>query len=316
MKHGAELVCSYAACLNAGIKFRYCRKCQQPVAKRNFFKRHRHIGEFPADKVVEGLYKDNMVSTDTADALSESESSKEEHVTSKLQSKVDVDAILGKLSEAKAPELNESIFPPKSAVTNVTSNRKKAWEQLLGKRPRSGDEASLVTWVQQVLALSDLDRPLDVSDMTQVRAKEPAETLEVATIEKVEEEPKIVEKKEKTTEGDQNGDEEKEGMIKTVEESKTEVEKKVDVMEIETAVEEGNKTESLEQENSNGHVKAVVDTSAENNVNEGEDASVEDKTANMEQNDTDILYPEEALSETSSEDGSVDLRAQKKAKTE
>lgn len=261
--------------------------------------------------MVEGLYKDDMVSTDTADALSESESSKEEPVTSKLQSKVDVNAILGKLSEAKAPELNESIFPPKSAVTNVTSSRKKAWEQLLGKRPRSGDEASLVTWVQQVLALSDLDRPLDVSDMIQVRAKEPAETLEVATIEKAEGEPKIVEKKEKTTEGDENGDEEKEGMIKTVEESKTEVEKKVDVMEIETAVEEGNKTESLEQENSNGHVEAVVDTSAENNPNEGEDASIEDKTASIEQNDTGILY-----FETSSEDGSVDLRAQKKAKTE
>ena len=60
----------------------------------------------------------------------------------------------------------------------------------------------------------------------------------------------------------------------------------------------------------------IYDIVSENNVNEGEDASVEDKTANMEQNDTDILYPEEALSETSSEDGSVDLRAQKKAKTE
>ena len=59
------------------------------------------------------------------------------------------------------------------------------------------------------------------------------------------------------------------------------------------------------------HVEAVVDTSAENNPNEGEDASIEDKTASIEQNDTGILY-----FETSSEDGSVDLRAQKKAKTE
>ena len=42
MSHGEELVCSYAACRDAGVKFCYCSKCQTPVAKRNFRVRHNH----------------------------------------------------------------------------------------------------------------------------------------------------------------------------------------------------------------------------------------------------------------------------------
>lgn len=45
VKHGEELICSYFACRNAGIKFRYCSHCKVPVAKRNFRKRHKHGGE-------------------------------------------------------------------------------------------------------------------------------------------------------------------------------------------------------------------------------------------------------------------------------
>lgn len=42
VRHGEELICSYFACRNAGVKFRYCSHCKVPVAKRNFRKRHRH----------------------------------------------------------------------------------------------------------------------------------------------------------------------------------------------------------------------------------------------------------------------------------
>lgn len=35
-------MCSYYACRNNGIKFRYCAYCNVPVAKRNFRKRHQH----------------------------------------------------------------------------------------------------------------------------------------------------------------------------------------------------------------------------------------------------------------------------------
>jgi len=42
MKHGEELFCSYKACRNGGVKFRFCSVCQVPVAKRNFRQRHMH----------------------------------------------------------------------------------------------------------------------------------------------------------------------------------------------------------------------------------------------------------------------------------
>jgi hypothetical protein len=42
IEHGDELICSYPACRQAGIKFRYCFQCKVPVAKRNFRNRHRH----------------------------------------------------------------------------------------------------------------------------------------------------------------------------------------------------------------------------------------------------------------------------------
>ena len=42
IEHGDELMCSYPACRQAGVKFRYCLHCRVPVAKRNFRNRHRH----------------------------------------------------------------------------------------------------------------------------------------------------------------------------------------------------------------------------------------------------------------------------------
>ncbi|KAL7539715.1 hypothetical protein ACHAXR_009529 [Thalassiosira sp. AJA248-18] len=42
IEHGDELMCSYTACRQAGVKFRYCLHCKVPVAKRNFRNRHRH----------------------------------------------------------------------------------------------------------------------------------------------------------------------------------------------------------------------------------------------------------------------------------
>jgi hypothetical protein len=51
VRHGEELICSYSACRNAGVKFRYCSHCKVPVAKRNFRKRHKH-GDSGGSKVI------------------------------------------------------------------------------------------------------------------------------------------------------------------------------------------------------------------------------------------------------------------------
>src|SRR5210317_1898408 len=64
VKHGAELVCSYDACRNAGIKFRYCVFCSLPVAKRNFFKKHKHDGKIPPERLALGIPKEEEIALD------------------------------------------------------------------------------------------------------------------------------------------------------------------------------------------------------------------------------------------------------------
>ena len=41
MEDGKGLVCSFPQCRNTGIKFRYCKFCDDAIARRNF-KRHQH----------------------------------------------------------------------------------------------------------------------------------------------------------------------------------------------------------------------------------------------------------------------------------
>jgi hypothetical protein len=47
IQHGDELVCSYSACRDAGVKFCFCTHCRIPVAKRNFRIRHNHCDFVP-----------------------------------------------------------------------------------------------------------------------------------------------------------------------------------------------------------------------------------------------------------------------------
>lgn len=63
-KHGEDLVCSYFACRNGGVKFRYCAHCMAPVAKRNFCRRHDH-GMSKVDGETNG--EDDEVSLDQSE---------------------------------------------------------------------------------------------------------------------------------------------------------------------------------------------------------------------------------------------------------
>ena len=45
IKHGDELICSFPACRDGGVKFCYCAHCRIPVAKRNFRIRHHHFDD-------------------------------------------------------------------------------------------------------------------------------------------------------------------------------------------------------------------------------------------------------------------------------
>jgi hypothetical protein len=174
IKHGAELVCSYNACRNAGTKFRYCVHCSLPVAKRNFFKRHKHAGKIPTNRLVDGLHKDD-------DDMSSSDG-EDKKPAKKRAKKFDAKKLLDKLVAQKAKEVTVEVEDkPKKSISSGemarrVENRKKTWETLLGKRPRSNNQKLMLKWVQSVLAASDQTTPvLAASDQTTPEEKETSE---------------------------------------------------------------------------------------------------------------------------------------------
>jgi len=189
VKHGEELICSYFACRNAGIKFRYCSHCKVPVAKRNFRKRHKHGGEEIAripgedsegeDEPVAAKPKRGIPSQITANhkdgGSSESMDSQGDAERGLVRSTV------SDLSKKKAASASAAASRPAMAFkegTNISFDRQKRWMELLERRPSTKDGDSMSTWLMEVLAVSDLDTPLKeqgktstVSDSDKARAK-------------------------------------------------------------------------------------------------------------------------------------------------
>eukprot|EP00522_Entomoneis_paludosa_P006611 CAMPEP_0172455234 /NCGR_PEP_ID=MMETSP1065-20121228/11965_1 /TAXON_ID=265537 /ORGANISM="Amphiprora paludosa, Strain CCMP125" /LENGTH=599 /DNA_ID=CAMNT_0013207693 /DNA_START=121 /DNA_END=1920 /DNA_ORIENTATION=- len=186
VKHGEELICSYFACRNAGIKFRYCSHCKVPVAKRNFRKRHKHGGNEVADipdddsgaedeckKVPAKRGIPSQITAKTggdADALSANSAEsndKEEMVRSTIRD-----------HEAKKDSKPSAAAKGEEENPKINAERRERWGTLLGRRPATKDGDSMSSWLMEVLAVSDLDTPLKTADEMDLKPK--AETKELA----------------------------------------------------------------------------------------------------------------------------------------
>ena len=169
-KHGENLVCSYYACRNGGIKFRYCAYCMAPVAKRNFSRRHDHgmSKKKGANSIREEEEDDD---DDDDDTLGESENIASDKGS--MSSSVNpLNTSVKRPTEPSAPEI-ESKRPRLEADTTTTeekesdigegvsSKRISMWNNLLNKRPRTKDPKGLSSWLNEVLAVSDLQFPLE-----------------------------------------------------------------------------------------------------------------------------------------------------------
>ncbi len=182
-------MCSYFACRNAGIKFRYCVYCKLPVAKRNFAKRHRHWGKIaPGD-----LPKDVLDSTSGDDDLSTSDQGTtteqingNKHVREGDDGPDDAasecsvpggaapsiathqwnsDVLLGELMSRNVREVQKERAPPKEPLSDdvlarFVEGRKEVWEGLLLRRPRSNSGSAMLAWVQEILRISDMEEAL------------------------------------------------------------------------------------------------------------------------------------------------------------
>lgn len=190
-KHGEDLVCSYFACRNGGVKFRYCAYCMAPVAKRNFCRRHDHgmsklkDGKVPdddgnqsdstsgsikkedlpspqglqmpkdADKAKNQAPLDLLTSTATSQFLDSSDKKRKKPVD---EAKPEED----KYADAAADSSTGAIEGEGSqGLRSISAKRRKLWTELLVRRPRSKDPRHLSAWLNEVLTVSEFEIPLD-----------------------------------------------------------------------------------------------------------------------------------------------------------
>ncbi|KAL3945065.1 MAG: hypothetical protein SGBAC_000856 [Bacillariaceae sp.] len=196
VKHGAELVCSYDQCRNAGIKFRYCVFCSLPVAKRNFFKKHKHEGKIPPDRLGDGIPKE--------DEMPQQDEPPQKTTFRKWNTKeLLLRAMASNSGLGKPDGLKKAISSGEMA--QLVEIRKRKWEKLLDTRPLAQSETEMVLWVRKVLNVSDLTPPKAIKEKEQ-----PAFLI------KKEEEKKVEEKKVEEKKNQEKKEEEKPDVPKEV----------------------------------------------------------------------------------------------------
>jgi len=185
VKHGEELICSYFACRNAGIKFRYCSKCKVPVAKRNFRKRHKHGGDpvvggkgddsggeeenAAAKKGIPSQITANREEAAEADGISSQSADSTNHQAIKVKATSEVDMQQGlvrnsmRTFESSKNKSKAAGGAPPSTKT-ISGERQSRWVALLAKRPSTKDSDTMSAWLMEVLAVSDLETPLKPGD--------------------------------------------------------------------------------------------------------------------------------------------------------
>mmetsp|Transcript_7030 Transcript_7030/g.16426 ORF Transcript_7030/g.16426 Transcript_7030/m.16426 type:complete len:596 (+) Transcript_7030:66-1853(+) len=196
-KHGEDLVCSYFACRNGGVKFRYCAYCMAPVAKRNFCRRHDHgMSKLKDGKVAEddGNQSDSTTSKKGADAEEVMSGAPPQILTVPKEADKTKPQALDLLTSTATSQFLDSNdkkrkkptdetnaadespdadgAPDSSGVgalegegsqglRSISAKRRKLWTELLVRRPRSKDPRHLSAWLNEVLTVSEFEIPLD-----------------------------------------------------------------------------------------------------------------------------------------------------------
>ncbi|CAJ1892191.1 unnamed protein product [Cylindrotheca closterium] len=238
-KHGEDLVCSYFACRNGGVKFRYCAYCMAPVAKRNFCRRHDHgmsklkDGKVPEDdgnqsdstgaSNKKGVDADEPMAAAPLQCLpvsKEADKPKPPQALDLLTSTATSQFLDSNDKKRKKPsdeyKATEVITdadgaedaPPVGAtegegsqgLRSISAKRRKLWTELLVRRPRSKDPRHLSAWLNEVLTVSEFEIPLDQIHLMPAPAAEESAAGSGSSDEEKKEKKDKKEKKEKTKE--------------------------------------------------------------------------------------------------------------------
>ena len=169
------------ACRNGGVKFRYCAYCEAPVAKRNFSRRHAHVGETlkrKRKKLSNGDSKPNGgVAPDEKEPISKKARLKDSGIPESIGNRrsdespsSETDSTSGSNTGSDPDKLEEMLAagPPSS----FEPTRREAWINLLNQRPDTKDKRAMSVWVRKVLVVSDSQQPLSKLEEISVSSEE------------------------------------------------------------------------------------------------------------------------------------------------
>jgi hypothetical protein len=159
-------VCSFAECRNAGVKFRYCRFCQDAVARRNF-KHHHHKDDLDEEQTatkrisstaVVPMVEQSKVAAADEDSSSSAAEENDHGLSCSLAYSSTASGppeIAGRASSIEEDVHVQDLRQP--ADLRPSRKRIKAWTALLTQRPRSNEGCKMAKWLEKVRAVSDFD---------------------------------------------------------------------------------------------------------------------------------------------------------------
>lgn len=198
--HGLLLSCSNSECAKSGRKFRYCKVCAIPVAKRNFPKRHGHGIIDRADDLKDVDYAATFVNPTTT--ISSSSSSNTDSYSSCCQPCIPTTPPPRTLSAhqlcheqsraSTTPNTDESRYQPAAAAEELLlpqimmpapvspvrstpsspalTSGEKYWLTLLKDRPQQGTD--MTEWIDKVIGCASTSAPTAGSDTNTMQQKQ------------------------------------------------------------------------------------------------------------------------------------------------
>eukprot|EP00934_Nitzschia_sp_Nitz4_P004628 Nitzschia sp. Nitz4//scaffold175_size95217//83634//84979//NITZ4_004737-RA/size95217-processed-gene-0.36-mRNA-1//1//CDS//3329538981//4618//frame0 len=164
MAHGGDLLCSYPGCRASGVKFRYCKVCRVPAAKRSFLFRHGHSlrnqRESPPVTSEAEVSCSGSVGSETPANVRTTSSSDSSTLTENQGSLKSTSPSVVSHESAKTKKRRRDATDVESTESSMTTSsedsRTSRWRALLNERPEDNDEDKMSVWLMRVMQVSDM----------------------------------------------------------------------------------------------------------------------------------------------------------------
>lgn len=162
--HGGELVCSYPACRNSGVRFLYCKYCDAAISRRGFKTKHVHqdlrnaeegvSGHKPLSGLSQNDTKKRKYSFQPNNTIPPDSESHDSSSTTEVQGEG-----ADKSAEIKQWETDGQSKKPKSAESLRMNELKRDWTRLLEESrdhcTSSDPDSKRAEWLRKVESIYD-----------------------------------------------------------------------------------------------------------------------------------------------------------------